>query len=164
MSASRNADHEASGPAPGASRASGVFAIQRRVRFHEIDRAGIAYFARAFQYCHEAFEDMLSQALGIDLERFFVESEWMMPLVHAESDYQAPILLGQELRIELSVARLGASSVTFAYRVLGHDDGVERARVRLVHACIARETFQKRPLPESLVAGLKALGLVDDQP
>lgn len=154
---------EAPGGDPGASRASGAFSLVRRVRFHEIDRAGIAYFARAFQYCHEAFEEMLAQALGIDLERFFRESDWMLPLVHAESDYQAPILLGQDLRVELRVERVGASSVTFAYRIVGVADEVERARVRLIHACISREGFQKRALPETLIAGFKALGLTGDQ-
>ena len=34
------------------------------VRFHEIDRAGIAYFTRAYEYCHAAFEEMLVAALG----------------------------------------------------------------------------------------------------
>lgn len=146
----------------GASSASGAFVLRRRVRFHEIDRAGIAYFGRAFQYCHEAFEDMLSQALGHDLEIFFRTSEWMMPLVHAESDYQAPILLGQDLRVELRIARLGGSSVTFAYRVVGEPDEVVRAEVKLVHVCVDRASFQKRALPEGLAAGFKALGLVSE--
>jgi len=153
-------------PAPGSGAGGpskgppGAFVTRLRVRFHEIDRAGIAYFARSFQYCHEAFEDMLSRALKTDLERFFRESTWMLPLVHAESDYAAPIVLGQDLRIELRVAHLGKSSVVFSYRVVGEPDGVERAKVKLVHACVEREGFRKRPLPPPLIAGFKALGLI----
>lgn len=161
--------HQAPGRRPGPSSGAhpaprkgppGAFVTRLRVRFHEIDRAGIAYFARSFQYCHEAFEDMLSKALDTDLERFFRESTWMMPLVHAESDYAAPIVLGQDLRIELRIAHLGKTSVVFAYRIVGEPDNVERARVKLVHACVEREGFRKRPLPQPLIAGFKALGLL----
>ena len=138
---------------------SDAFVHRLVVRFHEIDRAGIAYFTRAYEYCHAAFEEMLVAALGVDLERFFSESEWMMPLVHSEADYLAPMRISDRLVVELRIERLGTSSVTFAYRVVG-EDGVERARVRLVHACISRADFQKRALPESLVEGLRRLGLV----
>jgi 1,4-dihydroxy-2-naphthoyl-CoA hydrolase len=132
------------------------------VRFHEIDRAGIAYFARVFEYCHVTYEDMLSEALGIDLEGFFQTSTWMMPLVHSEADYHAPMRLGDALRIELRVARLGRSSVTFAYEVLGQDD-VRHASVRLVHACVVRDGFGSLAVPEPLVEGLKRLGLIPSE-
>ncbi|MBL4845357.1 MAG: acyl-CoA thioesterase [Planctomycetes bacterium] len=137
-----------------------MFITRVRVRFHEIDRAGIAYFARSFQYCHETFEDMLARALDVDLERFFRESTWMLPLVHAESDYRMPIVLGQDLRIELKIARVGKTSVHFAYRIIGEPDGVERGKVTLVHSCVERQGFITRPLPDELIAGFKALGLI----
>ena len=38
----------------------------------------------------------------------------------------------------------------------------DRARVRLVHVCVDRKTFQKRPLPDGLRAGFKALGLISE--
>lgn len=135
------------------------FARELTVRFHEIDRAGIVYFARVYEYCHVVFEDMLADALGIDLEAFFRTSTWVMPLVHSEADYRRPMLLGDRLQVELSVERAGASSLTFRYAIRGAADGELRASVAMVHACCDRASFQKQPLPPELVAGLARLGL-----
>jgi len=30
------------------------------VRFHDVDRAGIIFFAKILEYCHAAFEDLLA--------------------------------------------------------------------------------------------------------
>ncbi|MGE0713003.1 MAG: acyl-CoA thioesterase [Planctomycetota bacterium] len=137
------------------------------VRFHEIDRAGIVYFGRVFEYCHVTYEEMLGQALeasleaaeGGALERFFEQSTWLMPLVHAEADYKAPMRLGDALEVELRVERLGRSAVTFGYRVVGAGGRVH-ATAKLVHACVERGSFAKLLVPGSLVAGLEGLGLV----
>lgn len=139
--------------------AGAPFLHEQVVRFHEIDRAGIVYFARVFEYCHAAYETMLTEALEIDLERFFVESTWVMPLVHSEADYKSPMRLGDRLRVELRVARLGRGSITFAYRVLNQDDERLHAEVRLIHACAQRADFQPIPVPTELLEGLKRLGL-----
>jgi YbgC/YbaW family acyl-CoA thioester hydrolase len=124
-----------------------------------VDRSGIVYFGRFFEYCHIAYEEMLSAIFG-GLEGVFGQRDWGMPLVHAEADYQRPMRLDDTLTIELSIARLGGSSVTFAYRVLG-DDGEQRATAQLVHAFVDMETFKGRPAPDEFRQGVRDLGLVE---
>lgn len=122
------------------------------VRFYEIDRAGIAFFGRVFEYCHQAFEELLAEIVG-DLETFFQTSPWMMPLVRSEADFMAPMRLGDTLLIRVEVERVGAKSVTFAYTLTGQD-GVLRARARLVHVVTDRATFRGTPVPAALREGL----------
>ena len=131
---------------------------EHTVRFHEIDRAGIAYFAQVFVYCHVAFEELLAEVVG-DLEAFFRDSAWMAPLVHSEADYAHPMRLGDRLVVALEVEALGARSVTFAYRITGRDDGVLRATARLKHVFVDRAAFASRPVPAEVRAGLARLGL-----
>ena len=138
-----------------------AFEHRLRVRFHEIDRAGIVYFARIFEYCHVAYEDMLCQALGMDMEQYFKTTTWGMPLVHAEADYERPNFLGEYLNIRLEVARLGQRSVTFAYELSG-DDG-RRAKVSLTHAFVELASFEPITCPEAFRAGLAKLSLLPAQ-
>jgi 1,4-dihydroxy-2-naphthoyl-CoA hydrolase len=128
------------------------------VRFHEVDRAGIAFFGRVFEFCHEAFEEMLVAA-DDSLVSVFEQGGWGMPLVHAEADYDRPMRMGDRLRICLNVDRVGDHSITFLYDVIGAEDGERRASVKLVHAFVGMDDFKVRKVPERIRTGLAKLGL-----
>ena len=124
-----------------------------------MDRAGIVYFARVFEYCHVTYEAMLADALDLNLEAFFQTSPWFMPLVHSEADYERPMRVSDRLVVSLEVERVGARSVTYAYRIEGHDEEL-RATAKLVHACVDREGFAPLAVPAELIEGLRRLDLV----
>lgn len=129
------------------------------VRFHEIDRAGIVYFGRVYEYCHVVYEDMLADALGGSLEEHFRTSTWGMPLVHSHADYQRPMLLGDPLEIALEVGRLGGKSITFDYTIRAADGGTH-ATVQLIHAFVRLSDFAPLPVPDELRTSLIRLGLI----
>lgn len=125
-----------------------AFVYRLPVRFHEVDPAGIVFFARYFQYAHDAQEAWLRE-IGFPLEIPITERGVMLPLVHAEADYHRPLRTGQEMTIELSVVRLGQSSFTLETRI-GTDQNANHAVVRTVHVCVDPVTEKSKPLPESL--------------
>lgn len=131
------------------------------VRFHEVDRAGIVYFARVFEYCHAVYEELLTDVVG-DLERLFATGRWTMPLVHAEADYRSPMRLGDRVRVRVRIERLGGRSVTYAYTLDDAATGTVRATAKLVHSSVAivDGAFQPAPVPAELVEALRARGLV----
>ena len=131
------------------------------VRFHETDRAGIAFFGRVFQYAHDAFEELLAAA-GTDLHAFFDDVGVGLPLVHAEADFQGPMRLGDRLRIALTCARLGRGSVTLRATLTGADDGRPRAVVTLVHAGVRLSDFTPCPVPDAFRDLLERQGLTRD--
>jgi YbgC/YbaW family acyl-CoA thioester hydrolase len=135
------------------------FVHHTTARFYEVDAAGIVFFGRVYEYCHGAFEELLTAVFGST--EAWLGAEIGMPLVHSEADHERPIRSGTRLAVEVRVARLSPRSVTFAYEVRGADDGVVRARVRLIHAFTDMKTFKGagRPMP-GLVEGLERLGLV----
>ena len=126
------------------------------VRFYEVDRAGIAFFGRVFEYCHAAYEALLV-ARDYPLAEVFDAEDWGMPLVHAEADFQRPMRMGEELAIHVSVGRLGKTSVTFDFTVRGAVDGEVRATARHVHACVDMTRFVPLDVPERLRQALEGL-------
>lgn len=123
------------------------------VRFSEVDAAGILFFSRAFEIAHHAFEDWLAER-GLPIRAGLERDDWLMPLVHAEADYAAPLRLGDRVRVEIGVERAGGSSLTFRFSMFGPDDRLA-ATVRHVHATIDRRTFRPRPLPDEVRAALE---------
>lgn len=127
------------------------------VRFQDVDRAGIAFFGRVFDYCHAVFEELLVAA-GDSLSDVFATG-FGMPLVHCDSDFSRPMRMGERLRVVCEVERVGSRSVTFAYALFG-PEGELRAKARLVHATVILETMTGCPVPERILEPLRTLDLI----
>jgi YbgC/YbaW family acyl-CoA thioester hydrolase len=136
-----------------------AFEVVVTARFFEIDRAGIVFFGRIFEYCHVAYEELLGKALG-SMEEAFRAPEWGTPLVHAEADFNSPIRLGDRITVALTLDKVGERSLSFGYRLTG-EDGVLRATAKLVHAVIDPRTFRAIPAPASLLDALRRAGVLD---
>lgn len=120
------------------------------IRFSQVDAAGILYFSRIFEICHEAYEAWMARD-GLPLTPEITSSPWLFPLVHAEADYHAPCRLGDRIEVHVGVVRVGTSSVTLEFRLRG-EDGAHRATVRHVHTTIDSATFTSRPLASEIRA------------
>jgi len=133
-----------------------LHAEPRPIRFQDVDAAGIIYFARVLEYCHDAFLGLLRRA-GIDLAAVLREGKWGMPLGHAEADYLGPMRFGDDVVVEIVRLDLGERSLHVGARVRS-PEGRVLAIGQAVHVCIDRVTFRSRALPEETAAALKAVG------
>ena len=106
------------------------------------------FFGRNFDLFHDAYVAFL-EAIGLPLDENLKRGEFLLPLVHAEADFRAPIRFGEGGAVELSVARLGGSSYTIAYRLVG-GDGSLLSSGETVHCCVDAKSFERRALPETL--------------
>jgi len=131
------------------------FVFSTPVRFADVDHAGIVYYPRFFHYFHLAFEELFRVRLGA---RAYVElldrDRIGFPAVRAEADYQAPLAFGDTAEIELTVERLGRTSITFHYRVWRAAepgrDRVKSADGKVVCAVVDLEAFKSLPVPERI--------------
>ena len=119
-----------------------------RVAFHEVDRAGVLFFAHLFRHAHDAYEAWLASR-GVTLGELAEGRPCRLPLVHAEADYLAPLRHGEEIGVTLAVEVVGDSSFTLACELRGPDGGL-RARVRTVHVAVDPTTERPMSLPVSL--------------
>lgn len=126
------------------------------LRMRDSDAAGLIYFAEQFRIAHETFEEYLER-LGFGFGTLLRDTAYVLPIVHAESDYRAPLHVGDRLTIRLDVERIGDSSFTLRYD-LSHEDGRNVGTVKTVHVATDRATRQKVTLPfevRELLQGLK---------
>ena len=134
-----------------------AFEFKLTARFFDIDRAGIVFFGKVYEYAHATLEEALALMFGHP-ESMFSTLGFGMPLVHSEADYTHPIRMGDKLVVRMSVARVGSRSITFDYDIIGEDTR-PRCRVRLVHAFVDLRTFQGIAVPQGFIEALPQAGL-----
>jgi len=74
---------------------------------------------------------------------------FLLPIVHAESDYKIPLFVGDVLEIQVSIAKLGNTSFTLSYNLLNAKE-VLVGTAQTVHVAIDKKTQKKIPLPKDL--------------
>jgi 4-hydroxybenzoyl-CoA thioesterase len=126
-----------------------------RVRFDEVDAAGIVYFPRYFTWCHDAMEAMLS-AIDGGYVGLVNDRRLGFPAVHVEADYSAPLRFGDEVHVATTVERMGKSSVALRFDITRATDGDMAATVRHVVALTDLTVLRATPLPEDIRTALGA--------
>lgn len=125
---------------------AGAFAYRTRVRFHQADPAGVLFFGRVFELVSDAYEELL-EAAGLDFEQPDSLAGFTTPIVHVEADYRQAIRMGEMVTVRLRLERLGESSLTYAFELLG-PDGSLRTSGRVVHVFVRLPGFEKIPMPD----------------
>lgn len=131
------------------------FRYQTAVRFQDIDAAGIIFFPRVLEHCHDGLVHFMAQA-GCDLPTALRTRAFAAPLAHAEADYLRPLRFGDPLTVVLCAARCSDTRATLGFRVLGADDAVA-ALAQLVHVFIDPQSARRVPIPPALRAAFDAL-------
>lgn len=116
------------------------------VRLHDVDHAGVMFFARLFVHAHDAYEMFLGH-LGLDLCAMIRTGE-RLPIVHASADYFQPLRHGEQITVNLEIETLGESSFTVAYAFIAATGLL--ARVRTVHVYLDPHGDSASSLPQTL--------------
>ena len=120
------------------------------VRFQDVDAAGVLFFGRIYDYCHQAYEEFWGSQ-GIDRTWVFSGADFLIPIVHSEADYKAVLRHGERVDVTVDVTHVGRASFHLGYRVAGPGPGDDlRATVKTVHAFVARATMRPIAIPDEL--------------
>ena len=130
-----------------------TFAKERLIRFSHCDPAGIVYFVNFFDMISGVVEDWYREALGVPLQEMLAERRVGFPIVNTGCEFFRPAHLGDTLLLELSIAKLGRSSIEFAIR--GSVAGEEKFRARHKVALVSLDTFRPLPIPEDMRAKMR---------
>lgn len=105
----------------------------RRLSYHDTDPAGILYYASWFPKMEALLSDFLYRS-GYRQDQSLAARGWTTVTRATECEYLAAAHLFDEIRLELSVGRIGATSVQFSYRMVRTDDDVlvSRAKTTIV--------------------------------
>ena len=92
------------------------FKYSRRIYLGDTDAAGVVYFARGIEICHEAYEESLTAA-GISLQQTISEREIALPIVRAEIDFLRPLFCGDRIIIDLTTNLVSSTEFTVSYQI-----------------------------------------------
>ena len=121
-----------------------------KIRFGDIDHAGIVYYPRFLHYFHVAVEEFFGQELEIDYPVLINEHRIGLPTVHLETDWSRPLRYGDTIEVEVSVSKIGKTSITFGYRVFKQGEDKPWAVGHNVVVCLNMNTFKKKDIPDWL--------------
>jgi 4-hydroxybenzoyl-CoA thioesterase len=129
-----------------------AFESRQPVRFADIDRAGIVYYPRFFDFWHRALEDFFNEDFHVPYHRLIDERRVGFPVVNVEASFRIPLQHGDLVAIRLSTVRLGNKSLTLRYRTYRPGVTEVAAEGTITHACVDMDTMRANPLPDDVRA------------
>ncbi len=101
-----------------------VFQHRNRVTFADTDASGWVHFPRFFRFVEEAEHAFLRERGLLVFDR--AQGGW--PRVNVSCDFLRPLLFGDEVETRLTIQRIGASSITWAFEIAHIASGETSAR------------------------------------
>lgn len=125
-----------------------VFSTTRKIRFSHCDPAGIVYFVNFFDMVSGAVEDWFDDAVGFKFNEMHLKERVGFPIVNTGCEFFRPCHLGDVLTLELSIAKLGRSSIEFSIKGRVGDEQKFHARHKV--ALMSLDTLKSMAIPEEL--------------
>jgi 4-hydroxybenzoyl-CoA thioesterase len=94
-----------------------MYESPQRIRFNDVDGAGIVYYPRFFHLCHNAFEEFFTAVAPYSYPTLINQHRRGFPTVHVEGDFKRPLRYGDVAVVELGVMQVGTRSARFRYRM-----------------------------------------------
>lgn len=124
-----------------------MYKYETVVRLHLTDAAGVVYFANFFVLAHECYESFLAQDNSIG--SIIGQGEYIIPIAHAEADYQMPLKVSEKVFVEMSLNKMSRCSfgLTYAFR---NESGEVTADVKTAHIVLNKNTWKPVKIPQFL--------------
>jgi 4-hydroxybenzoyl-CoA thioesterase len=124
-----------------------TFAHEFTVNFGAVDRAGIIYYPRFFDFFHRTFEEWFDRGLGVPYSRLINEDNVGFPTVRVETEFTKPVPYGERMRVDLEVVEIGRRSLTVGYTVTRLSDGEVAARATITKVAVDQAKFTSIDIP-----------------
>lgn len=100
-----------------------AFKSVQKIRFDDVDGAGIVYYPQFFHLCHKAFEDFFDESADASYPELIRKRRVGFPTVAIQSEFHAPLAYGDVAVVELTVLEIGNTSVKLGYDIRRRADG-----------------------------------------
>lgn len=126
---------------------------KRSVFLRETDATGVIYFTSLLQYSLEAFELLLREE-QMELSNLLSRG-YLFPIVHTESDYKAPLRVGDEISIQLYLGVVSRRSFSIEAEIRKIPQGIFAGSTKIVHAFLLKGETASSEIPEEIVSLLE---------
>lgn len=128
-----------------------------KIPFHLCDPAKILFFGSLYEIYHQFLEDHISD-LGIKWEDWF-QGEAGSPIRGLQTSYDRPLKYGKTYTAELKVEKIGETTVTFLFQMLGETQKVH-AKTQVTHCFVdpikRKKVNVPKPIKEALTKHLES--------
>jgi 4-hydroxybenzoyl-CoA thioesterase len=133
------------------------FIIEKQVRFHHCDPAGIVFYPQFFYLLHEVQEDFLAH-IGF-AEHGLIQAGAGVPIVDLKTEFLGMCRHGDHLTLSLELTRIGNTSIGMQYEIHGgpqRDEGTQTIKLRAHGVVVYSELPNGRaiPIPDDLRSAL----------
>lgn len=130
------------------------FTIDERVRWGDVDAAGIIFYGSYIRF-FEIAETELFRAVGLPYGKIFDELNIWLPRVHLECDFHRAAQMDDLLEVSVYVARIGKSSLRLNFEVRKRNEAgqIEEKLMATAHFVLVstdRENLKPLPVPDEL--------------
>ncbi|MDZ4806363.1 MAG: thioesterase family protein [Candidatus Eisenbacteria bacterium] len=129
-----------------------IFRREFPIRIHDVDAAGIVFFARYYVLMHDVYESFL-ESIGFSISSVIQDGEILIPVVESHCRYRRPMRHGEVITGEIVLTELKSTSYIVRCRLLG-PDGDLRAVLTVRHVSVSQETMKPVPIPDAIRAAL----------
>jgi len=130
--------------------------LAHRIRFQDVDAAGLLFYPRILEHFHDAYVELM-RSLGEPIERALAERSWAAPLQWCEGQFLRPMRFSDPVETAVVAARLEGGELSLGFRT-SHVGGAAAAvgQTRAVFVDLA--TFKRSDPPARLVELFGRLG------
>lgn len=132
-----------------------MFTHTRTIFLRETDATGVLFFSEQLNLALEAMESYFLSR-GFSLTELIEDQDFLLPIVHAETDFFAPIKVGDQISLLLSCEKMGTSSFTMRAEVFNQQE-VKVGTTKIVHVAVSKQSGASMKLPELIVEHLHQL-------
>ena len=131
------------------------FVLSEYVRWGDIDLAGIICYGAYIRF-YEMAETELFRAMGLPFGKVFERLNIWLPRRVMHTEFHAPAVLDQHLKVVTYFSRIGETSLTLNFDVMDATRSTLHSSAYQVLVCVDKETFVKRRLPDEIVSAARA--------
>ncbi len=131
-----------------------ILSLRGRVYWSETDAAQIAHFTSFLRYCEKTEEEFIIKSTG----RGWSPGSIVFPRVHASCDYNAPLRVHDEYRVDLVDVVIGEKSITYKYEVWNETLGALSAKCTIVTVAYDPYKMEAVPVPAELIEAMAKMG------
>lgn len=127
-----------------------AFTSVQKIRFDDVDGAGIVYYPRFLHLCHAAFEDFFDAAAPFSYPDLIGKKRLGFPTAHLQADFKAPLAYGDTAIVTLGIVKVGTSSVVSRYEIRRKSDATLCFTASITTVLIDLDDKRPRPLTDEL--------------
>jgi acyl-CoA thioester hydrolase len=125
-----------------------LFSWPVRVYYEDTDSAGVVYYANYLRFLERARTEWL-RALGFEQNELAATHQVVFVVRSVAIEYLKPSLFNDTLQVTVELAKVGASQILVAQRVLRDGEELATAEVRLV--CVDAAAFRPVKIPKAIM-------------